>query len=110
MSTSVIAVIISGIVCLFSILTFIIARKKDDKQVVTEELLKFDGIKESLLKVNMKLDQVCATTVETHSDIKVMNNQLVEMDKRIALIEKDNITVWRRIDELRENVDELKDK
>lgn len=102
MNTAVVAVIISAIVCLLNIVAFIIARKKDSTDEVTQDLTKFDGIKESLIKVNMKLDQVCATTIETRADIKAMQNQYSEMDKRIVIIERDMKTLWNKIDELRE--------
>lgn len=109
MTTAVVAVIISGVVCILNLISFIITRKKDTKQIVTEDVLKIEGIKESLLKVNMKLDQVCATTVETRTDIKAMGSQLQEMDKRITIIENETQTVWRRIDELRTEINNLKE-
>ena len=102
MNTAIAAVIISAVVCLLNIVAFIIARKKDSTDELTQDLTKFDGIKESLIKVNMKLDQVCATTNETRADIKSMQNQYSEMDKRIAVIERDMKTLWNKVDELRE--------
>lgn len=57
---------------------------------------------ESLLKANMKLDQICATTNETRSDIKSLYTSLNEMDKRIGIIENEQKTIWKRFDELKE--------
>ena len=65
-SISLISLIVCG-------LSFIHNMRKDKKTEIKEDDLKFDGIKESLLKANMKLDQVCATTNETRSDIKSLN-------------------------------------
>lgn len=104
-----IALVISGVVCVINLVTFIIGRKKDSTQTVTQELLKFDGIKESLLKANMKLDQVCTTTTETQAEIKAMNIRLIEMDKRITIVENDQQSIWHRIDELKDDVKTLQD-
>lgn len=101
MTTAIIAVIISGIVCLLNIAAFIISRKKDTKEEVTQNSVKFDGIKESLLKVNMKLDQVCTTTQETRTDIKSMQNQFTEMDKRVVILERDLKTLWNKFDTIK---------
>ena len=109
MTTAVIAVIISGVVCILNLVSFIITRNKDTKATVTEDMLKMDGIKESLLKVNMKLDQVCATTAETRADIKAMGTQVNELEKQVVLIKQNEETMWKRIDELRADVNELKE-
>lgn len=97
---------ISIIALIITIVTFAINRKKDLKTDYREEDAKFDGIKESLLKANIKLDQVCSTTTETRTDIKALNKDIVEMDKRISVIERDVKTAFMRIDELRDRIDE----
>lgn len=84
-----------------AILSYFRTGNKDKKQEITEEMLKFDGLKESLIKVNMKLDQVCATTNETRTDIKSLNNSLTEIDKRVCVLERDLKTAFTRIDELK---------
>lgn len=95
---------ISIIALLITVVSFVINRKKDLRTDYREEDAKFDGIKESLLKANIKLDQVCATTTETRTDIKALNKDIVEMDKRIAIIERDVKTAFMRIDELRDKM------
>ncbi|MBQ6229701.1 MAG: hypothetical protein IJJ74_01110 [Eubacterium sp.] len=95
---------ISIIALIITIVTFAINRKKDLKTDYREEDAKFDGIKESLLKANIKLDQVCATTTETRTDIKALNKDLAEMDKRIAVVERDVKTAFVRIDEIRDQI------
>ena len=84
--------------------TFIRNGKKDLRREYKEDDAKFDGIKESLLKANIKLDQVCATTNETRTDIKALNKDIVELDKRISVIERDVQTAFMRIDELRDTI------
>lgn len=78
---------------------------KDEKTEIREDDLKFDGIKEGVLKANMKLDQVCATTNETRSDIKSLNKDLKDMDTRVVILERDMKTAFNSIRELKERVD-----
>ena len=92
---------ISALSLLVAVLSFAHNANKDKKAELTEETLKFDDLKESLIKANMKLDQVCATTNETRTDIKSLNNSLTELDKRVCVVERDLKTAFKKIDELR---------
>lgn len=96
---------ISLVSLLLCILTFVKNGKKDLRQSYQEQDDKFSKINEALLKVNIKLDQVCAVTNETRSDIKALNKDLTDLDKRISVIERDVQTAFIRIDELREKVE-----
>lgn len=71
---------ISLVMLIFSIMTYNRNGQKDSNQELS-------GIKESILKANMKLDQVCATTNETRSDIKSMNRDIAEIERRVSLLE-----------------------
>ena len=95
---------ISLLSLLIAWLTFLRNGRKDSKDESRKEDLKFDGIKESLLKANMKLDQVCATTNETRSDIKSLNKDIGDIDRRVTIIERDVKTAFNAIDELKEKV------
>lgn len=95
---------ISIIALVITIVTFIINRKKDLKSEQKDESLQFEGIREGLIKANIKLDQVCAVTNETRTDIKALNKDIVELDKRISVIERDVQTAFLRIDELRDTI------
>ncbi len=95
---------ISLVMLIIAIVNFSKAGRKDRKANYLEEAQKIESIKESLIKVNMKLDQVCATTNETRSDIKAMNEYVNTVEKRVALLENSLNTVWVRIGELKEAV------
>ena len=95
---------ISAMSLLFVILTYVRNGNKDKKTEIKEDDLTIHGIKESLLKVNMKLDQVCSTTNETRSDIKSLNKDIKGLDIRIAIVERDLKTVFRELDELKHGV------
>jgi len=83
---------------LFTVYNFYSSRKKE----ALESNQRLEEIRESLLKCNMKLDTVCATTNETRSDIKAMNNQIQELDKELSMVKRDLKTAFSRIDELKE--------
>lgn len=78
--------------------------RRDSMKDKQEQDMKLEALKESLLKANIKLDQVCQVTTETRSDIKALNNSMAEMDKRLSVVENDLKTAFMRIDELREEV------
>lgn len=87
-----------------AILTFNRNGKKDEKKDLTDELKTISDINTSLLKVNMKLDQVCATTNETRTDIKSMRDDMSKVEKRVTVLEENIKAAWLRIDELKEAV------
>ena len=87
---------------IIAILTFSRNGKKDMRNEYIEEAQQMQSIKESLIKVNMKLDQVCATTNETRSDIKAMNEYVNTVERRVAVLEENMKAAWVRIDELKE--------
>lgn len=87
-----------------SILTLARNGRRDIMRDKQEQDMKLEALKESLLKANLKLDQVCQVTTETRSDIKALNNSMAEMDKRLSVVENDLKTAFMRIDELREEV------
>ena len=95
---------ISIIALVITIVTFIINRKKDLKIEQKDESSQFEGIREGLIKANIKLDQLCAVTNETRTDIKSLNKDIVELDKRISVVERDIQTAFFRIDELRDSI------
>ena len=100
----IIAYVISAISLSIAVATYMRNGRKDIKTETREESSQLEGIREGLLKANIKLDQVCATTNETRADIKALNKDLAEMDKRIAVVERDVKTAFVRIDEIREQI------
>lgn len=89
---------ISGVALLFTILAFVRTSTKDK----VAEAHQLESIKEGLLKANMKLDQVCAVQTEIRNDVKGLDAQLREMEKRVTVVERDLKTAFIRIDELKE--------
>lgn len=100
-AVSIISLSFSGVMLLVSLINFFIARKDNIKKNTEEDERELASLREGIFKANMKLDQVCATTNETRSDIKAMDQKLVEHGEKIAVITRDLETAFMRIDELR---------
>lgn len=87
---------ISALSALVAILTY--ARNGSTAKRAEE-----NSIKEALLKANMKLDQVCATTSETRSDIKAQGKEVQMLDRRLVAVENQMKTVFKRLDKQEEH-------
>lgn len=92
---------ISFISVVVAVLTFFRNGRKDSIEDVKQEESKLNGIKESLIKANVKLDTVCNTTTETRADIKSMNKDLVNIDRRVTSLETNIAQVFKELDELK---------
>ncbi len=100
-AVSIISISFSGVMLLVSLINFFIARRDGIKKNTEEDERELASLREGIFKANMKLDQVCATTNETRSDIKAMDQKLVEHGEKIAVLTRDLETAFMRIDELR---------
>ena len=92
---------ISLIQLIILIITFFRNGRKDQKEDIKQEDTKFTDIEKSLLKANLKLDQLCATTSETRTDIKSLNKDLNSLGERVTVVERDLKTAFEKIDELK---------
>lgn len=93
MNPTYISLLISFCSLLVVIATFMINRKKDIQQE-----------SQSLLKANIKLDQICTTTNETRADIKSINSQIHLLSERQIKTEEEIKNIWRRIDEIKDDI------
>lgn len=92
---------ISLISLIILIITFFRNGRKDQKEDIKQEDTKFTDIEKSLLKANLKLDQLCATTSETRTDIKSLNKDLNSLGERVTVVERGLKTAFEKIDELK---------
>ena len=95
---------ISAVSLLFVILTYVRNGNKDKRSETKEDDALMHGIKESLLKVDLKLDQVWSTTNETRTDIKSLNKDMQNMSVRVSVLERDLKTAFSLIEELKHGV------
>lgn len=92
---------ISALSLLFVILTYARSGKKEAKQDVKENDEALTGIRESLIKVNLKLDQVCNTTNEIRTDNKALAKDLQALDNRVTCVENDVKNIHSFLDALK---------
>ena len=92
---------ISLISLIILIITFFKNGSKEQKEDIKKEDTKFTDIEKSLLKANLKLDQLCATTSETRTDIKSLNKDLNSLGERVTVVERDLKTAFEKINELK---------
>lgn len=102
-----IALVFTGISTIIGAVTFYRGVKKDSKTSAVENVMQLDPIKEALIKCNTKLDQICNTTNETRTDIKAMDLRIQDIDKRTSILERDVTVAFKRIDELRTEVEHV---
>lgn len=94
---------ISAVSLLIAFLTFMRNTSNDSRERLIEDNQKMDNINQSLIKVNMKLDQACNTINELRIDIKSLNTSVQDLDRRVTILERDLKTAFTRIDELRDD-------
>ncbi len=94
--------IISGLSLILAFTIFLRGKDRDERNDTKGDELEKAEMREQLVKVNLKLDQICATTNDIKTDIKAMNQELQEHSKSIAVLQRDLETAFIRIDELRE--------
>lgn len=104
---SIIALVISGCMLVISGVTFIVNSARTSKKDVVASENRLNDINQSLLKVNLKLDQVCQTTVEIRTDVRTMQNKQIEHTEQIARLEQSVATAFLRIDELRAQIKDV---
>lgn len=92
---------ISFVSLIILIITFFKNGNKEQKEDIKQEDTKFTDIEKSLCKANLKLDQLCATTSETRTDIKSLNKDLNSLSGRVTVVERDLKTAFEKIDELK---------
>ena len=96
-----IAAIIAIVGCLINVYGFFQSRKKN----IQSEDNKMSEIREGIIKLNLKSDNMCQNLtelrVETRSQMKEISDKLCDHDKKIAVIERDLKTAFHRIDEIR---------
>ena len=86
--------LISGISMAVAVLAFLRNGKKDLSSTIETDT-------EFKVKVNSKLDQICATTNDIKTDIKAIQQEQRQHAEDIAVIKRDLETAFMRIDELR---------
>ena len=107
-TASIISLVVSGCMFVLALVTFIVNGVRTSKTDTKTDEARLNDINQSLLKVNMKLDQVCTTTSEIRTDIKTMQTKQIEHTEQIAVLNGRVDTAFMRIDELRAAIQTIK--
>lgn len=86
-SMNVIPWLISAVTCLFGILTFARNAKKERDSQRDAEQKRYSMTNEALLTINIKLDQINTTMIETRAELKKLSDNQSEIDKRLSIVE-----------------------
>lgn len=100
--------IVSIIMMLATVSTFIVGNIRAGRSKVEKEQEVQSSLREGVVKLNIKLEQICSTTNEIRTDVKAMDNKVIEQGEEIAVIKRDVQTAFKRIDELREQKEDKK--
>lgn len=92
------------------VITFARNVGKDKRAETTASNSRIESFNESLIKANIKLDQICATTNETRTDIKALEKKVQDIETRVFVLERDTKTAFTKIDDARDTSVELKEK
>lgn len=102
-----ISLLISGIAMLCAVINLWRSNTKDSKAEVDLENSKMENVKESWIKANIKLDQLCTTTNDIRSDVKTITSKQQDQDKEIFLIKNDLSRYSEDVKELTIKLNEL---
>lgn len=102
-TVSIISLCFSGVMMIIGVTSFIITQAKTSKKEIETSERQLNVIREDILQVRMKLDEVGTVVTETKGDVKGLTVNLNEIDKRLTRVETNLETAFVRIDELRDN-------
>jgi len=89
---------------IFTVINTNRSAKKDLVSEVEREDNRFDSLKESIIKMNVKLDTVCTTTSETRTDIKTMNKDMMQLQTHMTAIDEKLLSIERRVTEVENHI------
>ena len=107
---SIMTLTISGIMLILSAVTFIVNSARNAKRDTVEVEARYNEINTSLIKANLKLDQVCNATTEIRTEVRAMQSKQNEHTEQIVRLEQSVATAFRQLDDLKQQVEVLRDK
>lgn len=106
-TTITIGLVIAVIGCLIGIWNFFKAYKENVTKDVKSNDSHFEEINqniktltESVLKLNFKSDQICATTNETRTDLKSMRNDIEDIREKQIRHDMEIKAIWKRLESI----------
>ena len=87
-----------------SFILFIRTLNRDSKENMEEQASRNDKINASLLKQSLMLENITQNVGDIKTEIKSINTNINDVEKRVSLIESEQKTMWIRVDELKEKI------
>lgn len=103
-AVSIISVCFGGISLIVSFVLFVRTLSRDKTETLEAQAEKNDKINAQLLELNIMSKNINQNVSDIKSDVKALNTNVNEVEKRVTIIEKEQATMWRRYDELKEKL------
>ena len=100
--TAIISLCFSGVMMIIGVITFFITQYRTNKHDIEASERQLNDIKEGVMGVKLRLEQVDKTVTETQTGVKELSKSLSDLSTRVAVVERDVKTAFIRIDELKE--------
>lgn len=99
---TIISLIVSCIMMMVGVSTFIITQARNQKTDIEKENSIKDEMKSSLLELNLLTQNINATTNDIKADVKTLTGNVNDINTRVVLLEREQKEMWRRIGEVKE--------
>lgn len=103
-AVSIISVCFGGVSLVVSIILFIRALSRDNKENLEAQASRNDKINASLLELNLMSKNINQNVSDIKVDIKAINTNMNEVEKRVSVIENEQENMWDKIEELKGKV------
>lgn len=91
----------SGVMMVVGVVTFIITNVRNTKKDTATSERQFMGIREDLLTLKLKMEEISSSVNETKTAVKDVSTSVGDIDRRLIITENSLKTAFVRIDELR---------
>lgn len=103
-AVSIISVCFGGISLIASLILFVRTINKDTKTEFQNQADKNDKINSQLLELNLMTKAINNTTNDIKADVKSLNTNVNDINTRLVIVEKEQNTMWKKFDEIKEKV------
>lgn len=100
-AVSIISVCFGGVSLVVSFILFIRTLSRDNKETIEAQANRNDKINASLLELNLMSKNINQNVADIKVDIKALSTDMNEVEKRVSVIENEQQTMWKRIDEFK---------
>lgn len=100
-ASTIISLCFSGIMMVVGVTTFIVTNVRQTKKDSASNERQFMSIREDLLTVKLKIEEMASSVNETKAAVKDISSSVGDIDRRLIIAENSLKTAFNRIDDLR---------